>query len=1011
MTEKKKPIKNKRRNKKTSPFRGQRIVASILIFIVVIALVAVGTFSVYARGQIKDAPELYAEDFIQPESSKIFDRDGNEIYDTGLKIRENISYDDLPQSLIDAFVAVEDSRFFEHNGFDVPRFTKAALENLLSSLRQGRVSFGQGGSTFTMQLIKNTHFMSEDVSTGEVVLPEGGVSGIDRKVQEIYLSRKMEKEQLLSKKLIFELYLNMINFGSGNNILGVQNSAEAYFDKDVSELNLLESAFLAGVINAPSKNTPYHSIENATKRTHTVLDLMKLHGYITQDELDLAKSVKLENMFVGRNAVTGEALPYQAYIDVVIDEVVELTGNNPTVVPMKIYTAMDSNIQDGIDTFQRREIPSLNQGADQGNATHPHLQVGSAILDNASSEIIGIVGGYDYNGRLIHNRASSRSVQPASVIKPVVDYALAFEYLGYSTSHVLVDEPWQYAGTDITVGNYDGRYLGEITLMHAVADSRNIPALKTMQAAIDTLGNSGVVEYLNTIGFSKVSNENFGISFAIGGGDFDTSPIEIAGAYTMLMNEGNFTDPHTVTRIEFQDGRDPLVPQLANAPVISDAAAYLTSRTMKYAVEGPYPGFLRSIRKPYTVFGKTGTNGWDRNRPSFIPEDSQKARLMMASTDQFTMATWAGFDRNNEEFQPWFTQAQADFNLPGKLNSYLLDLLNENYGAGEDIARPDSVVDIQHITGTFPYQSPLSGMNSNLISNGLIKKEFANLTSAKGQPLSALKSQSVNIKQSGNTLNIDVDMSPYPDPSRLNVASSTLTMKFPGSNKTTTGTRLYDDSWVFGAVRYKTEVRVDGNPVKEVLGANNKQSLTYQLSGGEGKIEVCSYYTYNLSTSQKSNVECTPVNASNIGQDNSSGNSDPSGPSSKKYEDVIAWANSNGVTVTEDWDETDKLDRHMTIKETKPNIFKGKIDIEKIKKSGLEIEVYEFVEQIQKDDDYSVYKNTIEGLKAYMTVNIAGEGDGDIIKEFKVDGNEAYEINLRRDAGKTLSILLGPDSD
>ena len=246
--------KNSKQKKVKSPYHKQRIVAKILIVIVSLGLIVTTAFSVYAFGVIKKAPELYVEDFIQPESTKIYDSNNNEIYDTGLKIRENITYDDLPQSLIDAFVAVEDSRFFSHNGFDVPRFTKAAIENLLSSLRRGRISFGQGGSTFTMQLIKNTHFMYEDPTTGEVVMPEGGVKGIDRKIQEIYLSQKLEKKQLLSKELIFQLYLNMINFGTGNNILGVQNSAEAYFNKSVSELNLVESAFLAGVINAPSIN-------------------------------------------------------------------------------------------------------------------------------------------------------------------------------------------------------------------------------------------------------------------------------------------------------------------------------------------------------------------------------------------------------------------------------------------------------------------------------------------------------------------------------------------------------------------------------------------------------------------------------------------------------------------------------------------------------------------------------------------------------------------------------------
>lgn len=982
--------KNSKQKKVKSPYHKQRIVAKILIVIVSLGLIVTTAFSVYAFGVIKKAPELYVEDFIQPESTKIYDSNNNEIYDTGLKIRENITYDDLPQSLIDAFVAVEDSRFFSHNGFDVPRFTKAAIENLLSSLRRGRISFGQGGSTFTMQLIKNTHFMYEDPTTGEVVMPEGGVKGIDRKIQEIYLSQKLEKSQLLSKELIFELYLNMINFGTGNNILGVQNSAEAYFNKSVSELNLVESAFLAGVINAPSINSPYYSIKNATDRTHTVLNLMKHHGYISQEELDLAKSVKLENLFAGNDSSLTDALPYQAYIDVVIDEVQELTGLNPTVVPMKIYTSMDSNIQSGIDKFQRREIPHLDQGKDT------NLQVGSAVIDNATGEIIGIVGGYDYNGRLIHNRAQSKTYTPASVIKPVVDYALAFEYLGWSTSHVLVDEPWQYPGTNFLVGNYDGRYWGETTIMNAVADSRNIPALKTLQEAVETIGRSGVIEYLNKIGFSKVNSENFDLGYGIGGSSFSTSPIEIAGAYTMIMNGGNYTEPHTVRKIEFSDGREPLVPQYSSIPVISDSAAYLTSRTMKYAVDGPYPGYLSSIRKSYPVFGKTGTNRWGKEAPSYIPKNAMSDRLMMAATDQFTMATWVGFDKKDEKTKPWFTPSEASFNLPGKLNAYLLDLLSENYGAGKDLSRPSGVVEFKHIIGTFPYQSPLEDMNPDLVTTGLIRKEFLNLVEAKPQELEKLENQTVNVSQSGSQLNIEVEMSPYKDKDKLKVADNVLVMKYPESDKTATGKKLYDDSWVFGAVRYKTEIRVDGKPVKETLTDNNKQKIEYTLNGSEKDIQICSYYTYELSESRKSNEHCTKVDMSDLKSN---------GPSSNRLSDLLSWTESNGIdNVYVNWLSNKKLNLYQTVSKTNPNVINTNVNIASLKQSGLNIDAY----------DYEFYLNgkvkkkdfPLEAMKQYMVVQDS-IGNGNYIIEMKVDGQSVNEIKLSEHKGKSLQLVLG----
>ena len=977
--------KIKKVKKEKHPLHTQRVIATILLVIVSMGIVGVGGFSIYAATVVRKSPELYAEDFLSPESTKIYDAEKNEIYDTGLKIRENISYDDLPQSLIDAFVSVEDSRFFEHKGFDVPRFTKAALENFFSSLRRGGISFGQGGSTFTMQLIKNTYFMYEDPQTGEVVLPKGGVAGIDRKIQEIYLANKLEKNHILSKQLILELYLNMINFGAGNNILGIENSAEAYFGKAVSDLNLVESAFLAGVINAPSVNNPYYSIKNATERTHDVLYLMNYHGYITDDEYKVALAVPLENLFVGDESSNLADLPYQSYIDVVIKEVKELTGLDPSTTPMKIYTAMNPTVQKGIDKFQRREIDWLNQGKDT------NIQVGSTVINNKTGEIVGVVGGYDYNGRLIHNRARDSFHNPGSVIKPVVDYAPAFEYSGWATTHKLVDEPYAYAGTDIIVGNYDNRYWGEITVMDAVADSRNIPAIRAMEQNVSTLGVAGVVDYMNKIGYTAPTTDNFSMNFALGGAEFITSPMEIAGSYTMIMNGGNYTQPHTVTRIEFSDGREPLIPQYTSIPVISDSAAYLTSRTMKYAVEGPYPGYLNSIKKPYPVFGKTGTTRHgEENVDVGIPKNAMKDRLMVAATSDFSMATWVGFDTNDPEKKPWFSPSEANFNLPGKLNSYLLDLVAESYGRPDDLTKPSGVVDFKHIVGTFPYQIPLEDMNESLIVTGMIKKEFLNLVEAKPASLKDLANQKVDVNQSGKNLEFNIELSPYPDKDKLTVAENVLVMKFPNGS-TTTGKKLYDESWVFGAVRYTSEIRVNGKTVAEVSNDSNKQTLSYQLQDGDKKVEVCSFYTYEQSKSRKSNEVCHNVDLSNV---------TVSGPQND-LPSLMTWAQENGVEIRKTFKENNRLDRLNKVSKVTPDISKNKLTLGKIKElqeSGIEVELYDYT---YKKNDWVDVKNLVNFFPSLTIENPDGTKK---IVEILVAGEPRESITYSTDADKQIII-------
>ena len=326
-TETKSPNKKKKRkiNKVNLWALIVSCVACIGLFCVAVGLIVIVTM-------LKDKPELDVNDFTNSQSSIIYDAEGYEIAELGTTIRENVSYEDLPNCLVDAFVAVEDSRFFQHNGFDVPRFTRAILSNLRT------LSFSQGGSTFTMQLVKNTYF--SDDATGKQA-SRSGVSGVTRKVQEIALAMELENSNEVNKKTIMELYLNKLNFGGNRNIRGIEKAAEYYFGKSVTELNLAESALLAGVINAPSAYNPFYNLEKATSRRNEVLYQMYNHGYITEEEYQLARCIKVEDLLVddsARSSSNGVAIPYQAYIDQVVSEVYEITGKDPYTTGMRIYT-------------------------------------------------------------------------------------------------------------------------------------------------------------------------------------------------------------------------------------------------------------------------------------------------------------------------------------------------------------------------------------------------------------------------------------------------------------------------------------------------------------------------------------------------------------------------------------------------------------------------------------------------------------------------------------------------
>ncbi|MBV1710059.1 MAG: penicillin-binding protein, partial [Erysipelothrix sp.] len=340
-------------------------ISAIVAMIVVFGISGTSTAVLLINEMLRETPTLDVNDFISPESTKIYDREGILIADIGLKVRENISYSQMPQVLIDAFVAIEDSRFFTHNGFDLPRFTKAIIENI-------RSGFGaQGGSTFTMQLVKNTYFASEE-SNADVT--------IERKVQEISLAIQLENE--MSKKRILELYVNKVNYGVPSSY-GIYNAAQYYFGKEIEQLSLGEAAYLAGVVNAPNRYQAYKDIEKATERRNDVLFYMLYHGYITQSEYDAAISIKLEDLLSGDN-LEGVPSQYQGYIDAVIAEVKDLTGFDPAIVPMNIYTHMDRSTQELMEAIQNEET----------NITFPHplLQTAGISMDVKTGEIIAIGG-------------------------------------------------------------------------------------------------------------------------------------------------------------------------------------------------------------------------------------------------------------------------------------------------------------------------------------------------------------------------------------------------------------------------------------------------------------------------------------------------------------------------------------------------------------------------------------------------------------------------------------------
>lgn len=659
----------------------------ILVVYLIIGLIGLGA----VRVMTLDMPKLNVNDFVGEESSNIYDADGNLMIELGTYYRENVSYDQFPESLIDAFLSIEDSRFFQHNGFDVPRFAAAAISNLKNDDLTG----GQGGSTFTMQLVKNSYFSVDD---GDKSTSYSSGHGIPYKVKQIVLSLQLENK--LDKQEIFELYLNRLNFGQ--NIRGAEMAARYYFGKSCSELNISESALLAGIINLPNTYNPYYYLDYATNRRNEVLRMMEYHGYINHDEYELASSIKVEDQLVGEAAdIIDTNSKYQEYIDVVINEAIELTGYDPVIKGMDIYTSMDPDVQNKIIDIE----------AGKTSVQYPDELMQSAIvsMDHSTGEIVGIGGGRNYGadgGSRLMNRATDAYHQPGSTVKPIIPYALGFEYLGFSMDETLVDMKYSYPGEKRTISNYDGKYLGVMNIKDAVADSRNIPAIMTLEKVTEKIGTEKVVAYMKSLGFDSVTVDNYFYWVAIGSNEFTATVEQLAGAHAAIMNLGVYNKPHTIKHIEMTNG-DTYYPQNLNQRVLSPGSAYLAASLMQNNVsQTKYFNYMYILRRSWPVFAKTGTTDWDASGLQYgIPNGSAKDEWMVSSNSKYTNAVWTGYDKAIAGQNTYFAQWKLAQNIAGKINSELIDLqASITPDAQQELKVPsDDLQQVSYVKGTWPH--------------------------------------------------------------------------------------------------------------------------------------------------------------------------------------------------------------------------------------------------------------------------------------------------------------------
>lgn len=794
--------RTKKKNKKKSQLNWKKVLVSLIIVFIIICL-GMGCF--FAWSVYKETEDFSAERLLSGEASKIYDANGELMYTYGSDEngkRENVTYEELPQVLIDAVVSAEDSRFFEHDGFDLPRIAKTFITNLASLRITG------GGSTITQQVIKQSYFPDAERT-------------YTRKLSEVILAIQATKE--ISKEEIITLYLNKIYFGRSTSSIGVAAASKYYFNKDVSQLTLPEAALLAGTLNSPSRYDPYYNLEAATSRRNVVLNLMVQHGYITQEECDLAKQVKVENMLSQSSTTSDSSLA--AYVDLVTEEVIEKTGMNPAETQMNIYTYCNQDLQ--------RMATQMANG-ETYDYTDEDLQMAGSVQSTQDGRIVAVIGGRNYKSGDL-NKATVKQ-QPGSSMKPILDYGLAYKYLDWCTGHTVEDKETTFnshGSNSWTPKNWDGSFHGSMTISEALVNSWNIPAISTFEQVLDSTGEDAVIEDMKSLGIDMSYEEENGIQlpYAIGGWAKGVSPVELAGAYATVANNGIYIESHTINYVEIVDKNETVnvdqdIQDNATQSLGEDVSFMIRETMLSYSSSGS--GSYAYLSGIDNIGAKTGTSNTESG--------ASKDLWMTAYTPDYTCSVWMGFEsqalkegKNTSKYRAY----------PGKVVGDLLEYLEDNTTEKKSYPdQPDSVEQIQIVAGVYPYQSPSSSTPASSVITCWAKK-------GKGPTSTAAEATINNLNSFEATLN----------------SSGTINVSF-GAYDTSSGT-------TYGTVVYVVEVYDESNQLvhTETL-SNNTGTINYKPTGN---VRVVGYYKYaelevtsnkvertiNVNTSQLDDVSYT----------------------------------------------------------------------------------------------------------------------------------------------------------
>ena len=566
------------------------------------------------------APKLSGKAIAQNQSTTEFlDANGKVFYSNDTMPLKKVSHAqfDRAKTMKNALLSVEDRDFYSETGTNPKRIAGAAYHDVRGMLGLGGNSL-QGASTLTQQLIKVSYFSTKAKDRT-----------IKRKIQEIYLAERLNHEK--SKDQILYAYFNKVYLGNG--IHGMQTATQYYFHKNVDQLNPVEAATIAGIVQSPTYYDPYRRPEVTKERRNTVLYTMYDNHKLSKKEFKQDCLVPLKaSMPTYRTQIDQlrnqkkQKLNNDYYVSAVNSQLRDVLGHDGNDAVMKIQTPFQPAIQQAVnDAINKQRFPS------------DHLQTAVVVINNHTGQVVALNGGRLNSQQVVggYNRAITASRSSGSAIKPLLDYAPAFDLFKMTPSSPVDDSAYDYPGTHTSVHDWDNKYQGSITARRALVGSRNVPSVKNFVRV-------GIDKERHLLDLLDMSTKNVYAPLAIG---TNVSPLSITDGYTALANGGVKMTPQFVNRIQYRG--QSLNFKSQQVPLYSAGAAYMTTDILKgvFSVEG-----LASDAKIDGINQAGKPGGADGG--ASMPKDALTDAWFVGYTPTYTVGVWTGYDNpyNKNEY-------------------------------------------------------------------------------------------------------------------------------------------------------------------------------------------------------------------------------------------------------------------------------------------------------------------------------------------------------------------------